>query len=546
MNEYLIANKSMSALPIALSLLASFFSATSILGFPAEVYQYGIQYWIIVIGLSVPPIFGAFFAGPMFARLKVMSVFEYFKLRYDSTTVRLIAVACYFVRCLVGGSIYIYGPSTTLTALTSLSNEVAVVIIGLVATFYTCIGGIKAVIWTDVFQCVIMFAGVITIISKGVYDVGGFGELWKINYQNGRINFFDFDPNPFIRQSFWSLVLGNLIHSLMSYCMEQQMVQRFASAKSIRTAQYALLLNIPGQILLVSVCCFVGLVIFSAYSNCDPLSFPDKTGIKSSNQLVAYFVTDKLKIINGATGLFLAAIISGSLSSVSSTLNSVAAILWEDFLKRFSYFRNFNDQKCTFTIKILVILMGIVCTTFAILLSKIGGNLVQISVSLNGSFNGPLIGLFLLGSLVPFSNTYGATIGAIFGFGMGLWLSIGSFIMQPNYPKLGVNTNCTDFNFTSTNTTQYSFRGQEATNLNGLNKFYSISYSWFNPISVLTTLIIGIFFSLITCGNKRKLEENLILFKFLSKCDNYKENGRDKDLLELSVKKNEFEEKTIM
>ena len=150
MNEYLIANKSMSALPIALSLLASFFSATSILGFPAEVYHYCIQYWMIVIGLSVPPIFGAFLAGPMFARLKVMSVFEYFKLRYDSTTVRLIAVGCYFVRCLVGGSVYIYGPSTTLTALTTLSSEVAVVLIGLVATFYTCIGGIKAVIWTDV------------------------------------------------------------------------------------------------------------------------------------------------------------------------------------------------------------------------------------------------------------------------------------------------------------------------------------------------------------------------------------------------------------
>ena len=385
-----------------------------------------------------------------------------------------------------------------------------------------------------------MFAGVATIISKGVYDIGGFGELWKINYQNGRINFFDFDPNPFIRQSFWSLVIGNLIHSLMSYCMEQQMVQRFASAKSIKTAQYALLLNIPGQIMLVSVCCFVGLVIFANYSKCDPLSFPDITGIKSSNQLVAYFVTDKLKIINGVTGLFLAAIISGSLSSVSSTLNSVSAILWEDFLKRFSFFRNFNDRKSTLTVKILVVIMGIICTTFAILLSKIGGNLVQISVSLNGSFNGPIIGLFLLGCLVPFSNTYGAAIGAIFGFGMGLWLSLGSFIMQPNYPKLGVNTNCNNFNFTSTNTTQYLSRGQEATNLSGFNKFYAISYSWFNPISVFTTLIIGILVSLITCGNKRKLDKNLILFEFLRKCDNHKENKKAEDILELSVNEKDF------
>ena len=140
MNEYLIANKSMSALPIGLSLLASFFSATSILGFPAEVYQYGIQFWVMVIGISVPPILGAFIAGPMFARLKVTSVFEYLQLRYDSTTVRLIGVGCYFVRCLVGCSVFIFGPSTALTALTNLSSEWAVTIIGAVATFYTTIG----------------------------------------------------------------------------------------------------------------------------------------------------------------------------------------------------------------------------------------------------------------------------------------------------------------------------------------------------------------------------------------------------------------------
>ena len=399
------------------------------------------------------------------------------------------------------------------------------------------IGGIKAVIWTDVFQVSIMLIGVITIISKGVYDVGGFSELWKINYDNGRLNFIDLDINPFIRQSFWSLVIGNIIHSLMSYCIEQQMVQRFASAKSIRTAQYALLLNVPGQILMVSVCCFVGLVIFANYSTCDPLSIPEITGIKSPNQLVTYFVTDKLKVISGATGLFLAAILSGSLSSVSSTLNSVAAILWEDFLKRFSFFKKFDDRRSTLTVKLLVLIMGAICTLFSILLSTIGGNLVQISVTLNGSFNGPIIGLFLLGCLVPFSNSYGATIGAISGFGMGMWLSFGSFIMQPNYPKLNVNVDCKNITVMPTNITVLA-RGLEATNLSGFNRFYSISYTWFNPISVFTTLLIGIFASLLTCGNKKKLDDSVILFKCLqkyNKCSGIVENKQSQKTIESSV-----------
>ena len=73
------------------------------------------------------------------------------------------------------------------------------------------IGGIKAVIWTDAFQTLIMFSGVIAVIVKGTSDVGGFGNLVDINSEGGRLNFFNFDPNPFVRQSFWSLVIGGII-----------------------------------------------------------------------------------------------------------------------------------------------------------------------------------------------------------------------------------------------------------------------------------------------------------------------------------------------
>lgn len=143
--EYLLAGKNMSALPVALSLLASFFSATSLLGFPAEVYQFGIQYWISIIGLSIPPFIGAFLTGPMFARLKVLSVFEYFKLRYDSSFVRLLAVCCYSIKILLSTSIFIYGPSTALKTLTNMSTIASVIVVGSVTTFYTTIGGMKKI-----------------------------------------------------------------------------------------------------------------------------------------------------------------------------------------------------------------------------------------------------------------------------------------------------------------------------------------------------------------------------------------------------------------
>ena len=213
--DYLIANGSMSVFPIALSLLATFFSSTALLGNPAEIYTYGSQYLICTSGLMLTPIIGAFVTGPMFARLKVMSVFEYLKLRYDSELVRLLAVLCYLTRSLIASALFIYGPATSLNLVAQLSPVVCIIIIGAIGVFYTTIGGIRAVIYTDVFQLIIMFAGLALVITKGIIDAGGLSELLDINSAGGRLDFFDFDPNPLLRQSFWSLTIGMTVYFSM-------------------------------------------------------------------------------------------------------------------------------------------------------------------------------------------------------------------------------------------------------------------------------------------------------------------------------------------
>lgn len=128
----------------------------------------------------------------------------------------------------------------------NLDQNISIAIIVALATFYTCLGGIKAVIWSDLYQGVIMFASVIVIVIKGVSDAGGISNLWEVCDRGGRLNFFDFNPDPVIRQSFWSLVIGGTMNFGMYYCFDQQSIQRFTAAKTTRKAQIALLLNIPG------------------------------------------------------------------------------------------------------------------------------------------------------------------------------------------------------------------------------------------------------------------------------------------------------------
>jgi sodium-coupled monocarboxylate transporter 8/12 len=325
----------------------------------------------MTFGVVLTPIVAAYLTGPMFHRLELMSVFEYLKIRYNSNFIRLFATSFYLIRATISTAIYMYGPATTITLLTSLNTTASILIIGSVATFYTTIGGIKAVIWTDFFQMIVMISGVIVIIVKGLYDLGGIERMWQINAAGGRLNFFDFNPNPFVRNSFWVLIVGNFFQFFMLYCIDQSMLQRFASAKNTKHAKVGLLLNVPGIIIFMSVCYFSGLILYAQYAKCDPLSAPLITNVKNQNQLIVYLVTDKMQSLIGFTGLFLSSIVSGSLSSVSSILNSMAAIVWVDFFKPIKCFRKFDDGKSTMVVKSLVVVIGAVATGLAILISNV-------------------------------------------------------------------------------------------------------------------------------------------------------------------------------
>ena len=129
----------------------------------------------------------------------------------------------------------------------------------------------------------------------------------------------------------------------MSYAIDQQMMQRFSAAKTKRTAQIALILNIPGVFFLISMCCLTGLVLYANFADCDPLSPESMTDVKNPNQLLPYFVMLKFNTAILVPGLFLSSIFCASLSSVSSALNSMSACIWRDYLMRIPKFATADD-----------------------------------------------------------------------------------------------------------------------------------------------------------------------------------------------------------
>ncbi|BFZ25471.1 hypothetical protein BsWGS_28510 [Bradybaena similaris] len=515
-SKFLMAGKDMGCLPLALSVLSSFFSASTLLGTPAEIYQFGTMYWICTFGAVLAPLTGALLFGPMFFKLRVVSVFQYLQLRFRSRAVRLFGAFIFLLRTSVGMGIVLFGPSTAFSAVTEFPEWAVIVTAGVVCTFYTTIGGMKAVIWTDVFQTLIMLAGMCAVIIKGFVVDGGGAKIWQDNYDGGRVEFFNFTFDPRVRHTFWSLLLGIYFVWLPPYTVDQQMVQRFSSARSLTHAKIAILMNIPGMFVMITLCSLTGLALFAHYSRCDPLKLQL---IDNPNQLLPHYVMDILGDYHGMPGLFISSLFSGALSSVSSMINSLAAVTWEDFIR--PSFPGASDSRATSITKLLAVAYGCLGVGLAFLVKELGGTVLQASLTLNGAAGAPLVGLFVLGSCFTSANWQGALGGAIMGLSISMWLSIGAYISKPLNFKLptttaGCNITGNMSQFSLAETSDYANFSLPSTNqLEGIDNFYGLSYLWFSAIGVVTCVGSGWLISLLSGATKPEdIDESLQLQLF--------------------------------
>lgn len=213
---------------------------------------------------------------------------------------------------------------------------------------------------------------------------------------------------------------------LSLYAVNQVQVQRLMTVKSLKAAQKALWWNWPILSALSFTTSFSGLVIYYFYQKCDPLL---SGRITSRDQNMAIYVMDALSHIPGVSGLFVAGIYSASLSSVSSCLNSLAAVTLEDYLKPLYLLitnqpLQMSPSRSAIPSKIIAGVFGIICIGTAFLAQRIGG-ILQVSLTIFGVVGGPLLGLFTLGMSMQKANEKGSVVGLFTGIIISMWIGFG-------------------------------------------------------------------------------------------------------------------------
>uniref|UniRef100_A0A8C6T536 Solute carrier family 5 member 5 n=1 Tax=Neogobius melanostomus TaxID=47308 RepID=A0A8C6T536_9GOBI len=507
-DDFFTGGRSMPAVPVGMSLCASFMSAVQVLGVPAEASRYGFKFLYMCLGQSINSLLTALIFLPIFFRLGITSTNE----------------CCVFRLFLLYTGIVIYAPALILNEATGLNLWLSLLSTGIICTLYTTLGGMKAVIWTDVFQIIVMLSGFLAIFIHGTILVGGPGRVLEIANNGSRINFHDFDVDPRKRYTFWSLTVGGAMVWLSMYGVNQAQVQRYISCRTERAAQWCVgnyfWLFIFRDFVFGQVVATCGIVMFAFYVGCDPL----KSGrISSPDLYMPHFVFDIFDGYPGFPGLFMACAYSGTLSTASTSINAMAAVTLEDILR--SHLPQMTQARLVLISKGLSLVYGVGCISVAVLSSFLDWGVLQGSFTVMGVVSGPLLGVFLLGMFVPGANKL-----VRLSYCVSIWLAVGSTLYPPSAESMGVlpsyTDQCAPTNISLSNISgsasissrlQPKEQGSEvqfeshnvyffivmnlltySSNPRGLHNFYSVSYLYFGAMATSSVVLVGLVVSYAT------------------------------------------------
>lgn len=402
--DYLLAGRSMPWLPISLSITATMISANALIGGPGWAYTSGMKPFMVNITVPLAVFFAVYVTAPVIYHLRVTSIYEYMEFRLGGFT-RNLTVAQFFINSLIQVSSMVFIPSLILQTITGWSIVVIVPIIVLISIIYTLLGGIKAVIWTDTVQTLVVISAVILSIYIPLKYLNlSFFDTLDIAKAAGKFNTLDFTFDLSRENTFYAAIFGGTIMWIRYFCFDQAQIQRILTAKSIKGVKRsltssAILMNIMYYFMLL-----IGLFLWVFY---------DGKSFENSNQVMINFIIDKVPV--GITGLIIAGTFAAAMSSVDSLLNSMTTVFIKDIYEK--YFYKGKDEvslKTTMTISSILGIIIIFIVIFAF------GNTVKSVLDVVGRyisyFTGPACAAFILAMFTKKANDKGVASGFVLGF----------------------------------------------------------------------------------------------------------------------------------
>ncbi len=389
-----------------LSIFGTQLSAITFMAVPAKTYATNWNYFFLLMTIIMVMPFIIRYFIPFFRKLNVTTSYEYLEKRFNYTT-RSMASFLYILLQVGRLAIVLLLPSLALTLVTGIDVSLCILIMGVITIFYTVMGGIEAVIWTDVAQVIILLGGaLLCIILIPIQLDESFTGAWQTVREYEKLSIFDF-RFTLEESTFWVVIIGGIAINIVTYGSDQTVVQRYLTTKDEKTAVNSLRIGawmtLPAALLFFSI----GTLLFLFYRE-----YPREVNInlESQDAIFPWYIVSQLP--QGISGLLIAAIFSAAMSTLSSSINSVSTAFINDFYKKFAQAR--SDKSYLLLARVITVVVGVIGTVLALLMAKWGiASLWDQFNLILGLFTGGIGAVFLLGIFSRKANAYGVVTGLV-------------------------------------------------------------------------------------------------------------------------------------
>jgi SSS family transporter len=404
--DYFRAGKRIPWWAAGLSLFASGASAISLMAMPGKAFADNWIYFslfLFIIIIQLPLMLLVYI--PLARRLQIRTANEYLERRFG-LPVRLLGFVIYSLNQMVGRmAAVLLLPSIALSAIFGLPMMQSILIMGVVATIYVTLGGLEAVIWTDVLQAVVMLVAVAACALWALFSLQiSYTEASEALTSLNKLQMFDWSFD-------WTaptvlILFSYVIASSLGMIGDQTFIQRMQCTRSERESRKSLILQLAVAIPMNFVLFAMGTLLFLFYRTQPQALSP---ALKADG-IFPFFAAQVLP--PGMAGFVVAALLAATMSTVSGAINSVANLGVEDIYRRF--FPKATDHRCLLLGRILTVSLGVFGTGMALLLAQ--GSLLSVwdlAIMITGIILAPISGIFVLGIFTQRANSFGVWVGTV-------------------------------------------------------------------------------------------------------------------------------------
>lgn len=392
LKAFFLGGRSIPWWAAACSGIATMVSAIGYLGAPGQAFGSDWTYLQARLAWPVAIVATCVLFIPIFYKLKVFTAYEYLEKRFDLKT-RVLASTLFVVLKCFYTAVAIYAPSLVVAEMTGLPLAGICLGIGALTTLYTTVGGMRAVIWTDTLQFVVLLAGLVIACVTAVGHVdGGLREIFLVAHAEGKLRFLDWSMSLETDFTVWSGLIGGTFFLLSQYAVDQAELQRFLTTASVRDSTRALVSTMVFTSIYGLIVFFIGTALYVLYSQ-----HPGHAAMTMDpDRVFPMFILERIP--TGFRSLLIAGVFAASMSTVSSILNSLATVAVRDVIEPLLKIKGSVRMARRATV-----IFGCV-TTIISLYARSFGTILVAQGKIRNFFGGSLVGVFLLGLLCPRVN----------------------------------------------------------------------------------------------------------------------------------------------